>query len=341
MAEPGFWDNKDKAQADVERVSRLRSTIEPFRAIEARIADLDVLRELAEAEPAGEARAQAENEVIKECNDLGKALDDFEIQCLLSGEFDRGDAYLTIHSGAGGTEACDWADMLMRMYQRWIERHGMKSEILDIQPGEETGIKWATLKVTGDCAYGYLQTERGVHRLVRISPFDSNKRRHTSFASMDVTPEIPEDAPVVVEERDLKIDTYRSGGKGGQNVNKVETAVRITHLPSGLVVACQAERSQLKNRNLAMKLLKAKLYQIEQDKKRAEVERQYGEKGDIAWGSQIRSYVFQPYQMVKDLRTGVQTSDVQGVMDGDLDEFIHGKLRGLTYKKGANDDDDL
>ena len=340
MAEPGFWDNKEKAQADVERVSRLRGLIEPFRGLETRIADLGVLRELAGEEPAGEARSQAENEVVKECSDLEKALDDFEIQCLLGGEFDRNDAYMTIHSGAGGTEACDWADMLMRMYQRWIERHGLKSEILDIQPGEETGIKWATLRVAGDHAYGYLQTERGVHRLVRISPFDSNKRRHTSFASVDVTPEIPEDAPIEVEERDLKIDTYRSGGKGGQNVNKVETAVRITHMPSGIVVACQAERSQLKNRNLAMKILKAKLYQIEQDKKRAEVERQYGEKGDIAWGNQIRSYVFQPYQMVKDLRTGVQTSDVQGVMDGDLDAFIHGKLRGLTYKKGASDEDE-
>ncbi len=340
MAEQGFWDNKDKAQADVERVSRLRGTIEPFRGLETRINDLAVLRELAEEEPAGDARTQAENEVIKECSELGAALDGFEIRCLLGGEFDRNDAYLIIHSGAGGTEACDWADMLMRMYQRWIERHGLSSEILDIQPGEETGIKWATLRVTGDHAYGYLQTERGVHRLVRISPFDSNKRRHTSFASVDVTPEIPEDAPVEVEERDLRIDTYRSGGKGGQNVNKVETAVRITHMPSGIVVACQAERSQLKNRNLAMKLLKAKLYQIEQDKKRAEVERQYGEKGDIAWGNQIRSYVFQPYQMVKDLRTGVQTSDVQGVMDGDLDAFIHGKLRGLTYKKGAADEED-
>jgi len=340
MAEPGFWDNKEKAQADVEKVSRLRGLIEPFRGLETRINDLAVLHEMAEAEPAGDARSQAEQEVVKEFHDLEKALDDFEITCLLGGEFDRNAAYMTIHSGAGGTEACDWADMLMRMYQRWIERHGMKSEILDIQPGDETGVKWATLKVTGDYAYGYLQTERGVHRLVRISPFDSNKRRHTSFASIDITPEIPEDAPIEVEERDLRIDTYRSGGKGGQNVNKVETAVRITHMPSGIVVACQAERSQLKNRNLAMKLLKAKLYQIEQDKKRAEVERQYGEKGDIAWGNQIRSYVFQPYQMVKDLRTGVQTSDVQGVMDGDLDSFIHGKLRGLTYKKGAADEDE-
>jgi peptide chain release factor 2 len=340
MAEPGFWDRKDQAQADVERVSRLRGTIEPFHALEARITDLAILQELAEAEPEGAQRTQAEGEVVKECRDLEKALDDFEIQCLLGGEFDRNPAYLTIHSGAGGTEACDWADMLMRMYQRWIERHGLSSEILDIQPGEETGLKWATLRVTGEHSYGYLQTERGVHRLVRISPFDSNKRRHTSFASVDVTPEIPEDAPVEVEERDLRIDTYRSGGKGGQNVNKVETAVRITHMPSGIVVACQAERSQLKNRNLAMKLLKAKLYQREEDKKRAEIERQYGEKGDIAWGNQIRSYVFQPYQMVKDLRTGVQTSNVQGVMDGDLDEFIHGKLRGLTYKKGAADEDE-
>jgi len=340
MAEPGFWDNKEKAQADVERVSRLRGVLEPFRGLHTRIEDLGVLRELAEAEPSGDARSQAEDEVVKECHDLERALDEFEIRCLLGGEFDRKDAYMTIHSGAGGTEACDWADMLMRMYQRWIERHGLKSEIFDIQPGEETGIKWATLRVSGDYSYGYLQTERGVHRLVRISPFDSNKRRHTSFASVDVTPEIPEDAPIEVEEKDLRIDTYRSGGKGGQNVNKVETAVRITHMPSGIVVACQAERSQLKNRNLAMKLLKAKLYQLEQDKKRAEVERQYGEKGDIAWGNQIRSYVFQPYQMVKDLRTGVQTSDVQGVMDGDLDDFIHGKLRGLTYKKGANEEEE-
>lgn len=258
---------------------------------------------------------------------LKVALDELEIQSYLKGPHDHCNAILSVNAGAGGTESCDWADMLFRMYNRWAERREFKTEIIDILPGEEAGLSKVTLRIEGTNAYGYANAERGVHRLVRISPFDSNARRHTSFCAVDVVAEIEDDIEIEIEDRDLREDTYRASGKGGQHVNKTDSAVRLTHSPTGIVAACQTERSQHKNRATAMKMLKARIYEKREDEKRSELEKVYGEKGEIGWGNQIRSYVFQPYQMVKDLRTGVDTGNVQGVMDGDIDKFINAWLR--------------
>ena len=303
------------------------------------------MAEMADAETDEAQRDAARAEFAELVEEGEKVAHSLRMQSLLGGRMDGCNAFLTLHPGAGGTEACDWADMLFRMYQRYCERNGFECEVMDMLPGDEAGIKTVTFRVSGPYAYGRMKAERGVHRLVRISPFDANKRRHTSFAALDVIAELEDDADIEVKEEDLRIDTYRSGGAGGQHINKTDSAIRLTHIPTGIVVACQSERSQHKNRAKAMSMLKARLYEYEQDKKRTDLERFYGAKGEIAWGSQIRSYVLQPYTMVKDLRTGEQTSNVGAVLDGEIGPFIDAYLAALakgTLRKGAaaTEDDD-
>ena len=328
MGQPGFWSDAHAAAGVSRRKVKLERELQQWHDIERKLGDVTALLEL--AQESGDAAL--ETELASELDRFEPLLAALRVEHLLSGELDQNNAILAIHPGAGGTESQDWAQMLLRMYVRWAEGKGFKVETLDFQSGDEAGVKSATIAVTGPYAYGYLKAEAGVHRLVRISPFDANKRRHTSFASVFVYPELNDDLEVAIDDKDLKIDTFRSGGAGGQNVNKVETAIRITHLPTGLVVQCQNERSQLQNRNGAMKILKARLYEVEQKKKEAEFNAIVGEKKDIAWGSQIRSYVFQPYQMVKDHRTGYEVGQVAAVMDGDVDGFIEAYLKKQLTK---------
>jgi peptide chain release factor 2 len=326
MGEPGFWDDQVQANKVATESSQLKSSIQPIIRFRERLDDLVAMEELIDASDDEEAE-EFISEHAANVTRMVDELEELEIQSFLSGKMDGNNAILSINAGAGGTESCDWAEMLYRMYTRWAERNGFTVEVDDLAPGEEAGLSHASIRIMGPNAYGYIKAERGVHRLVRISPFDSNARRHTSFCAVDVVAEVDDDIDVDVQDEDIRVDVYRASGKGGQHVNRTESAVRITHLPTNIVVTCQNERSQIKNRASAMKVLKSRLYERYQDEKRAEMERFYGEKGDIGWGNQIRSYVFQPYQMVKDLRTGVDTSNVQGVMDGDLNRFIHSWLR--------------
>ena len=325
MTAPDFWNSQQAAQKVISELNQHKAIVAPITAYIARLDDAKTLAELVSAEESG---ADAElAELDAEALKLVEDVDALEITSFLSGPMDKNNAIMTIKAGAGGTEACDWADLLFRMYFRWAERRGFKFIVDDVQDGEGAGISTAIVRVEGPNAYGYLKAERGVHRLVRISPYDANARRHTSFASIDVVAEVTDDIDVTISEADIRKDTYRSGGKGGQHVNKTDSAVRLTHLATGIVVACQRERSQIQNYAVAMQILKARLYEKLMDDRRSEMERYYGEKGEVSWGNQIRSFVFQPYQMVKDLRTGVNTGNIQAVMDGDIDPFINGWLR--------------
>lgn len=323
MMSAGFWDSQEEAQKITQSLSNLKERVDSFISLRSLYDDTGVLLELGREEDDGQVALEVREEIKK----LTRRVEDMELEVLLSGPFDRGSAIISLHAGAGGTEAQDWVEMLMRMYMRWSEDHNFKVSVVDMLPGDEAGVKSVTMEIAGQNVYGYLRSEKGVHRLVRISPFDAAGRRHTSFASADVLPVVREDLDVEINPEDLKVDTYRSGGAGGQHVNKTDSAVRITHLPSGIVVQCQSERSQISNRNTAMKLLKSKLLDLEMKKKEAELAAMRGDQMEIAWGSQIRSYVFHPYSLVKDHRTGVEIGNVNAVMDGDIDSFIASFLK--------------
>lgn len=323
MSSPGFWDTQNAAQKVINESNNLKEYVGNFENIEERYEDMEVSYELVKEENDQELF----DDLNEEIHVFLKDINEFELQLLLSEPYDANNAILELHPGAGGTESQDWASMLLRMYQRWAEDKGFKVETLNYLPGEEAGVKSVTLLIKGHNAYGYLKAEKGVHRLVRISPFDSSGRRHTSFVSCDVTPEMTEDVDIEIKSEDIKVDTYRASGAGGQHVNTTDSAVRITHIPTNTIVTCQNERSQIKNREAAMKMLKSKLYQLEIEKQQQELAEIRGEHKEIGWGSQIRSYVFHPYSMVKDHRTNVEIGNTQAVMDGEIDPFIDAYLR--------------
>ena len=334
---PGFWDDPETSQKIVQKTGKLKNTVELYDKSVALYDDLTVLIEMGDEEEDLSLIPEIESSI----EELENSLAAQRLQTLLTGEYDKNNAILTFHAGAGGTEAMDWVSMLVRMYTRWTERHGFKVQMLDFLDGDEAGLKSATISIEGDNAYGYLKSESGVHRLVRVSPFDASGRRHTSFASLEVMPEITDDADIEVREEDIKMDVFRSSGAGGQHINKTSSAVRLTHLPTGIVVACQNERSQFQNREKAMKMLKSKLLEIKEREHLEKIEDIKGVQKDIAWGSQIRSYVFMPYTLSKDHRTGFESGNINAVMDGDLDGFINAYLKAASKGSLGNEESEI